>query len=301
MIHTVIVRNYLGEKLEIDLRKPYDHGLAITSITGVGESEAEINLGEYASSDGGYFNSSRVLSRILTLSIQFLEAPTIDDVRHTSYKFFPAKRKVQLEFITDRRHSMIEGYVEKNLATVFDKGVGTKITIICPDSAFKSVTVDEEWFHGEKPLFSFPFSNTSTSVPTIIFGEIRALEEEVVYYSGEREAGMLISLKVNGKVENIEIHNIVNREMMSIDTSVIQKITGKALGKGDEILISTVPGNKYARLLREGEFTNILGSIRRGSDWLTLSRGDNIFSYTASEGSDDLIFRVQYQSLFEGI
>ena len=52
MIKSVTVTNYLGESLKMELTNPYDSGIAITDITGIGPGKADINVTELTSSDG---------------------------------------------------------------------------------------------------------------------------------------------------------------------------------------------------------------------------------------------------------
>lgn len=301
MIHTVIATNYLNESLEISLTNADDHGLVITNIDGIGGGEADINIGDFATANGGYFNSSRALSRVITLDILFKEAPTIEVARRNTYRFFPIRKKVTLEFITDTRHTMIEGYVESNEATIFSPKTGTSISVVCPKASLEAKEYSEAKFYGEEPLFTFPFINTLPTTPTLVFGDVRLDAEEYVYYDGEMETGMYISIKIYGLVENIRIYNVRTNESMYIITDNIEKITGHKLKLGDEILISTIAGDKYARLLRNGVYTNILNAIDRDSQWMTLSRGDNVFSYTASEGADDMEYTLTYKPLYEGV
>ena len=78
-------------------------------------------------------------------------------------------------------------------------------------------------------------------------------------------------------------------------------LTGSGIVKGDEIIISTVKAAKTVTLLRNGQTTNILNCIDRKDEWFALAKGDNIFAYTADEGSDYLMFVVDHMTLYEGI
>lgn len=162
MLKSVTVKNYLSESLTLILDRPEESGLIIESITGIGAENATVNITEVSSKDGGIFNSARRDKRNIVMNLKFLEtkdAPTIEDVRHKTYKFFPLKRKITLTFLTDNWELMIDGYVESNEPDIFSKDEGCQISILCPEPNFRSSKGQRTWSSGSEPLFEFPFHN----------------------------------------------------------------------------------------------------------------------------------------------
>ena len=88
---------------------------------------------------------------------------------------------------------------------------------------------------------------------------------------------------------------------MKIDTDRIASIIGSGLVAGDEIIICTVKGNKYVRLLRDGETTNILNCLDKNTDWFTLAKGENVFAYNAETGANNLQFKIENRIVYEGV
>ena len=88
---------------------------------------------------------------------------------------------------------------------------------------------------------------------------------------------------------------------MTINTEKIASFTGSGIVAGDDIVISTVTGNKYVNLVRAGETTNIINCIDKNSSWFKLSKGDNVFAYVAEEGLNNIQFSVQNQIVYEGV
>lgn len=301
MIKSVTVTNYLGDQIKLTLTKPEETGLIITSITGLGPGKATINSTEMSTMDGTIYNSSRCSSRNIVISLRYLWKETIEEVRHLTYKYFPLKRKVTLMFETDERTSEIEGYVESNEPEIFSKEEGADISIVCPFPFFYSVSNRSTFFGGVEPLFEFPFSNESLTEPLIEFSEIRNDPERNIDYSGDVEIGVTISIKASGEASNIMLLNVTSHEVMRIDTDVIEAITGSGIVDKDEIIISTVKGQKSAVLVREGKTTNILNSIDRSSAWFQISKGDNLFMYSAEEGQNNLQIEIQNRVLYEGV
>ena len=304
MIKSVIVTNYLGESIKLILGEPEKSGFLIKSITGLGPGKADINTTKLSAIDGSVFNSAKVNERNIVLTIVFLEKDTIEDARQLTYKYFPIKKPLTLLIETDNRYCYAEGYVENNDPNIFSIQEQTQISVICPDPYFysagetgKNVTI----FSGIEPEFEFPFSNESLTENLIITGAIQNKTEEVITYNGDSETGVFIRIHAIGAVKMITIYNTGTRELMKIDTDKLASLTGNGIIASDDILISTVKGNKYVHLVRAGKEYNILNCLGKNSNWFTLAKGDNVFAYVAEEGSSNLQFRIENRVLYEGI
>lgn len=295
MIKSVTVTNYLGESLKLELDRPESTGIYIEKIEGLGPSKATINVTEQAILDGGSYTSAHVNTRNIVITLGFWFTNDVEEVRHKTYKYFPLKKKLKLLIETDRRICETYGYVESNEPNIFSERETTQISIICPDPYFYSAGengTNVTTFSGIDPVFEFPFSNESLSDNTIIFSEIRCSKEQTVFYTGDAEVGMIIYIHAIGDASNISIYNVVTGEKMKINTSLIA---------GDDVIISTVKGEKRIQLLREGVYSNIINNLDRYSNWFQLTKGDNLFSYMAETGSDNLEFRIEHKTVYEGV
>lgn len=304
MIKSVTVTNYIGESIKLDLKDPWKSGFLVKSITGLGAGSATINMTEVATNDGAFFNSARLSSRNIVLSLAFLWNDTVEDVRHLSYKYFPIKKKVTLLFETDNRLAGIEGYVESNEPTIFSMEEGSDISIICPNPFFYSAGEDGTnvtIFSGVAPMFEFPFSNESFSTNLLEMGSINNRTSQVVLYTGDSDIGVTIVIYALGSAENITIYNTATRQSMLINTDKIEQITGSGIVAGDEITICTLKEQKSISLLREGITYNILNCLEKNTDWFTLVKGENVFAYEADNGADNLQFRVENRTIYEGL
>ena len=164
MIKSITVTNYLGDSIKLELARPEESGFIVTSVTGLGAGKANINMTEVATNNGGLFNSSRLPSRNIVISLKFMFKETIEDMRQLSYKYFPIKKKLTLLVETDNRLAEIDGYVETNEPDIFSKEEGSDISIVCPNPFFYSAGEDGKnttIFFGVEPMFEFPFSNES--------------------------------------------------------------------------------------------------------------------------------------------
>lgn len=306
MIHSLAVTNYLGDRIRLELGRPENTGFLIKSITGLGPVKANVNTTEVATNDGSMFNSARLSQRNIVIQMAFVNTvygEDIEEVRQKSYKYFPIKKNVELIIETDNRYVRTKGYIESNEPDIFSKQEGSQISIICPDPYFYSASEDGNNitdFYSIDPVFEFPFSNESLSDPLLIFGEIQIKTEGVITYHGDSEIGVMIYIHAIGPATNINIYNTETREVMSINTTKLEALTGKGIVASDDIIINTLKGEKSITLVREGVSYNILNCLDKNTDWFTLVKGDNIFAFTAESGVTNLQFRIENKVIYEG-
>ena len=307
MIYSIVVTNYLGDRIKLELGKPDVSGFLIKSITGLGPAKANVNTTEVSTNDGSLFNSARLSQRNIVLDMVFINTvygESIEDLRQKSYKYFPLKKSVELTIETDNRYVKTTGYVESNEPNIFSSQEGTQISIICPDPYFYSAGEDGNNvtnFYSIDPMFEFPFSNESLDEPLLVFGEIQINAEGVITYHGDSEIGVMIYIHAIGPATNINIYNTETREVMRINTEKISSLTGKGIVASDDIVINTAKGEKSITLIREGVSYNILNCLDKNTDWFTLAKGDNIFAFTADSGVTNLQFRVENKVIYEGV
>ena len=337
MIRSFTITNYLGDSIFLDIRRPEKSGFLIKSVTGLGPSKANINTTEIATNDGSYYNSARIAQRNIVFSLVFMMTESgedIETVRQKTYRYFPLKKEVMIAIETDNRILTTVGYTESNEPDIFSSSEGAQISIVCPDPYFYSNRISKTTFYGVDALFEFPFSNEDLVNPLLIFGNIQTKRENNVYYEGDSEIGVIITIKASAIAKNITIYNAATREIMKIDTSKLPSpssgdsggssgsgdnkednksdghnksdgsgstpVSTPSMIRGDEIVINTMKGEKSIVLIREGIATNILNSLSKDSDWFTLSKGDNVFAFTAEEGLDSLQFYIENYIVYEG-
>lgn len=302
MIKSIIVTNHNGESLKLDLFHPEESGLIVKSISGLGPPKANINSTDLATADGAIYSSARASTRNIVFNLQFMFAPTIEDVRQKTYKYFPLKKKVTIEVETDNRSLSTEGYVESNEPDIFSQEEGTQISIVCVDPFFRDARPSLVQFASVLPNFEFPFSNESLTDDLIEFGKIGLDTRSTLVYTGDVDTGILITIHAMGSVSGIlNIYNIETYENIKIDLSKIKALTGSDYRSGDDIIISTVSGNKYVQVLHNGKYYNAIGIIDKLANWFQLTVGENIFNFTVTNGVENLSITFEYRNAYGGI
>jgi len=303
MINSVVVTNQVGESVTMDLRSPEKSGFFIRGIEGLGPPKSTINMTEVLSSDGAFYNSSRVASRNIVFNLGFHNdtAESIEQLRLKTYKYFPMKKEITIEVHTDSRIGVATGYVESNEPDIFSKEEGSIISILCPRAFFYGKDIIQEYFSGSSPKFEFPFENPSTSLKLIEMGTVFISTAKSILYTGDEDTGVTIYVTFTGNVSGLTITNSATSEVMSIDSTKLITLTGADFHVGDQLIISTLRGNKYIHLIRSGITYNILNTINTTSAWFRIIRGDNVFVYTAASGLANMQFLVEYKNVYGGL
>lgn len=302
MIKSLTVTNHNNESLTLDLFRPELSGLIIDNIEGLGPPKASINSNEVATIDGGIFTSARMTQRNIVITLSMMFDPLIEDSRLRAYKYFPIKKPVRLELLTDYRRAECTGYVESNTPTIFTNHETCQISVICPDPYFYELYQEEVLFAGVHPAFEFPFWNDSLTENLLIFGDIREDNRTTINYKGDVDTGVFIICHVmSGSCDNLTIWNVGTRENIKIDTNKIKRLTDIQFSQGDDIEINTKIGEKSIFLVHEGKRYNIISCINKDADWFQLTTGPNTFTFVSDHGTDNLMLTIRYRNAYGGV
>jgi len=310
MIKSFTVTNYLGESIEMEIRKPEDTGFLITSVTGITDPEADISLADSAY-DGSVYSAARVQDREITMSIIFYECDTIIDpetgskihmdieqLRHKCYKYFPLKKPLTLVVTNDSGSYEITGYVKANEINIFSKQEGAQIQIECPDPYFKRsgdpVEIELSDVIG---AFQFPVKFEQTQQ----FGFIKPYPMTEINYDGTSDCGVKIHLLALGQVINPIVYDLNNSQYIKILNSKLILKTGYGFSTRDEIVINTERGQKSVVFDHNGELVSVIQSLDKNSKWITLSHGINRFAYSADSGRENLRVTFEFFPKYLGV
>lgn len=305
MIYSITVTNPKGESLELELARPEKSGLMVLNVDGLGPPKADIIKTSFSTVDGGRVNSVKVPERNIVLTLGMMFAPTIEDARQKTYRYFPLKKEIQLRVKTSNRDAVITGVVESNEPDVFSKVEETQISIVCVDPYFYEVGGESIAFNGVIPAFEFPFENNSLTEPLLEFGEIRLDTRTTFEYLGDADTGvdMVLHLTKNVEVGDVTIYNIDSGESMIVYFSKIPLIIGRNLISGEEVRISTFSGKKNCKIFANGVEKQAINIIDKDSTWFQLSAGSNTFEFITKGGvgQKQLSLTFTYRNAYGGI
>jgi Phage tail protein len=303
MIKSIGVINPSGELLTLELRSPEKSGFFIESIDGLGPVKSNINISQSLWQDGGKFNSARSGSRNLVIKLGLLEGTpeSIEDLRLKAYRYFPNKKPVTIEVLTDNRHATTIGYVEGNEPDIFSREEKVQISLICPDPYFYDTEFITTVFHGIASGFEFPFENQSTTLSLLEFGSVFLNDQANVFNSGDISTGIFVIIQFTGAVTDPTINNLSNGQSMVFSSSRLTTLTGFNFKANDVLLVSTIRGSKQIVLVRDGIGINVLNIMTTVNGWITIDKGDNVMAYTATSGLANMLVSVQHQVVYEGM
>jgi len=303
MINSIVITNHLNESITFELTSPEKSGFRVLSVDGLGPPKADIFINAMAGLDGGIHNSARTNTRNIVFTLQFMPKPSIEHTRQLTYKYFPLKQRIKITTHTSVKSTYTYGYVETNEPSIFSDKEGCVISVICPDPNVYNIYPAAAQFGALNHLFEFPFSNESVTLPLIEFSEISSEATRYIVYRGEVDVGVVIHIHIlddSTGVTGIAITD-ENSNTIALNDAKMEAITGDPLQPADDIWISTLRGDKYAKLMRDAVEYDILNALGEDPEWFVLNQGDNMFAYSADTGVLFVVFKILYELGYQGV
>lgn len=276
------IENEYGEVF--DFTKTND---IFVKVAGLTPSGATINTSKVATKDGTKYNSSTLNERNITLTI--FPQGNIEKNRINLYRYIRLGSYIKLYLKNGLRDVWIDGYVEDLVGDLYENPQQLQASIICTDPYFKSINPNITTFSTITPLFTFPFTITSDGV---IISQNAGHAERNVVNNSDNKNGAIIELYSTDIATNPTIYNMSTNENFTINHE---------FQTGDIVRLDTRSGQRSLKLIRDGVETNILNRMERGSKWFELRVGDNLFSYVAQSGVENLQMTVEIQPIFTGV
>lgn len=282
-MYTLKVKSNRGETLTLSNNPLYQ----VYKIEGLNPPQATVNSSSNATTDGMTVNSVRTGSRNIVLYMTI--EGDVEKNRINLYKYFQVKKNVTLYFKNGIRDVFIEGVVELIECDLFANKQIAQISIICPKPYFKSVDYLITEFTTVNSLFSFPFSIAAEGIE---FSNINESLRQTIINTGDVESGLIVDIYAKGTVVNPVIYDVINKTSLTINYT---------LSEADHIIINTNVGEKSVTLLRDGVSSNLLGYMAKGSTWFNLDVGDNVFTFEAESGRENIILTFTTPLLYGGV
>jgi len=273
MLTRVEAISYQGALLNLPL-DDLDNGFLLEEIGGLDPVKATITSSSFAQLDGSQFQSARREDRNITLQIALEPDWAVEDVRSLRrrlYNYFMPKTSVGLRFYsTEDSPVWINGRVESFETALFTAEPVVNISIMCFDPDFFDPT-------------TVLTSGNTTSGTT----------ETQFTYTGSVETGILFTLRPN---RSLTAFSIYHRDPSG---TVRQLDFNGSLANADVLKISTIAGNKFARLTRSSVDSSFLYGITPQSNWIELQPGDNWIRVYATGAA--IPFDIEYTKRYGGL
>lgn len=246
---------------------------------------ADVEIGQYANRDGGYFKKRRFQPREIVMYIQskLNSAAQIDATWLQLRSYMNAKRDGA---ITIYKHGVVRTApgaitsVKKRDEDGMAWNVPADIRLVftCPDPWLLSENI-EKAFSAEVPLFMAPFSIFAGGYTPSVVSAGTSLTFTV---GGDDEAGFLLTLTATGACVNPKVTNLAGEYIRAI----------KTMADGDVITI-------YTGAKPHVKYNGAWCSRDRLSTFFPLDIGTNTLTISADSGETNLIPEIAYAERYQ--
>lgn len=280
---TLKIENRFGDILELTHNKNY----AVTKVEGLNPPKGRINTASIAGMNGALFNSSKVETRNLLITV--LPQEPVERNRLALYKYAQIAQWCKIYYSNGSTSVKIEGYVEAIEGSLFSRPQSFQISIVCPQPYFESLQTVYDDISSVIGLFEFPFAIPAEGTE---FGIIRRELVSIIQNRGHVETGLTITITARGEVINPVIHCNSTGGSFGLNMT---------LAEHDMIVINTNSGMRSVKLVSGATETNVINLVTPNAEWFTLTPGENIFSYEAEVGGDVMNIVFSHNTKFGGV
>lgn len=254
----------------------------VLKIDGLDPPKGQINMTTIAGLDGAMFNSSKLETRNIVLTIKI--NGDVEANRLKLYEYFITKEWCKFFYSNSLLNVSIEGYVDDVICDLFTNSETAQISIICPDPYFRSVNEIINDISNTLAQFVFPFTiNLNEPIPFSTY-EINGTYN--IINSSQSETGLIIEVIVETAINSIEITNTQTNDDLELDYP---------FQASDKIIINTNKGQKSVTLIRDAVSINLFSAVKKGSTFLQLHIGMNEFGYLADGGTSNDNVKVTFR------
>ena len=264
----------------------------ITGIQGLNPPPAQINVTTVVGLDGARYNSARLQTRNIVLTIKI--NGNAEQNRLRLYRYFRTKEWCVFYYRNGSVDVQIDGYVESVECDLFSNAETAQISILCPDPYFKSIAEIVADSSSVFSVFVFPFS-INAGEPVIISSIDPDSDGAVDVYNGsESETGVILTAEFSAAATSFEVKNTTTGDDIKL---------AYAFQENDKVIINTNKGQKGITLIRGGVLSNIFSALQPGSAFFQLIVGNNRFEYLVNNvpDSDDVSLVFRYYNLYRGV
>lgn len=256
------------------LMEESDSGYQINDIEGLDPVKANLVSTSYATSDGEHFQSAKRGARNIKLKLDLdpdFDPDTYTTLRKGLYSYFMPKTQISLRFyMTTGLYLDIIGYVEELSSPLFEQDPTVDISIMC----FQPDFIDPR-------------------IITVSGGTVDDNTDIVINYPGTVDTGTVLTLNLNRNLDEFSIYNMDEAgRLYQLDFS-------GTLLSGDQLVISSLRGNKGITLTRTAVSSSYLYGRSAQSDWIEFAEGLNQFRVYAV--GDPIPYELEYIVRYGGL
>ena len=282
-----IVCERAGKSITLAWQRPY----WIQKVEGLGELEVDIESEKQTTYDGEIYQGAVAAKRNIVITAMVIppEGRTHADIREEFLAFFVPRVVGTLYYhdtgVDPKKIEYRTEKVEFEMDGIFRE---VKISLLCLDPTFKAEQDDRVEMASVTGLIEWPAELTEQ----FEVGIKSTSRMATVVNPSSVDRGMTITFSANGEVVNPALTEVGRQQTLRILAT---------MHDGDEIIVTTSPGNKRVRLRRNGIEQDVNHLWEFGGTWLQVCPGENIFAYSAKSGEDALEIVLKSTPAYWGV
>ena len=209
------------------------------------------------------------------------------------YDIVQTGERIKIYISTYTKNVWIEGYVETCDVDNYAMVTTCQISVTCEEPWWKDLVQMIHSLSSVQGNFYFPYY-TVTPKPVSTYQRVKFLN---LINDGNTSSGLTIELIATGTVVNPIIYNYDTKAFIGLGTTE----KPYTMVYGDKVVITTSQNNKKVKLIRNAKETNIFNCLKPGSEFLQVGVGSNTFTYTTTQGTENLNITFKYYSQYKGI
>lgn len=285
---TAKIQNAAGDIITLSGREAE---YQIVRITGLNPPEAQINTATIVTLDGARYNSAKLETREIVLTLRINGA--VEANRINLYKYLRTKEKVTFFYKNSSLDVSIDGYVQAFAVDMFSLGETAQVTILCPFPYFAAM--DEIIQDSSRAIaaFTFPFS-INIGEPVVISSLDSSGGTITINNTSDTDAGFTLTIDIVQNCSSIIVKNLTTGDAL--------KLSGTFLA-GDTVRVNTLRGQKSITILRGGQYINGFSTFADDSVFWQLTAGENAIEYLVdgTPVSVSAVLTFTFHLLYRGV
>lgn len=263
----------------------------LKSVDGLHGIDTMISENESPYMDGTNVEYVKAFPRQIELT--FILRGNIKDSIDYFTRYVKSKQYVTLREVENGRDISITGIATIPPYSRMMRSCEITLTIYCGQPYWIDTNYTVGIIDTVIDLLTFPVNGQYFTINGQALGEITNSLVKNFENNGDTAVGAVFVIEATDNVTNPQINCTSGEQQgwyMRLDMT---------LKAGDQVVISTVKGDKY--ITKNGiTSSDILNALKfNGTDWLQLEQGANIFSVSATVGANNIYFNTTFKRMYE--
>ena len=260
----------------------------VLSVSGLNPPSASIFTNKSPNRKGVKYNGSTLNERNIVLQIKILG--DIEANRNELYTWTDTEQYVKVHYKNGLKNVYCEGHITDHDNDFFTSNEIVSLAIICENPYWHDLQEISTEITDILSQFTFPFAIDSAGIP---FSTIMSSNATNVFNAGA-ETGARFIIKCNGTIKDFSIYDAQN--------SIRRFPIYTTFYDGWLVEINTESSPKTVKAyLPDGTVKNLMRYVGASPTWFSVKKGNNMFGFSATSGSENAEVSVSFTNNYLGV